>query len=370
VSDRRPTQVPVGVMHLTDTLDIGGAEHMAVNLVNRLPRDRFRPYLCTTRRSGPLADLVAADVGQISLDRRYRFDERAIRDLVRYIRAHDVRILHAHGTAVFTAAVAALLPPHPLVIWHIHFGRHASVRQPGWVYRLIARRVDHTITVNEALASWASERLGIPADRVSYIPNFASCANGNGVGPELPGVRGERIVCVANFLPEKDHATLLRAMQRVVRVRPASHLLLVGGGGRAGNERGIRQLIDALGVGDNVTMLGQRRDVPMILAKSDIGVLSSTAEGLPLALIEYGRLGLPTVVTRVGQCADVVDSGRAGLLFTPGRDDELAAALLELLESPDRRAALGAGLRERTMRMFDPGTVMGQISAIYDEVMA
>ena len=130
MSDRRPAGAPIGVMHLTDTLDIGGAEHMAVNLVNRLPRDRFRPYLCTTRRSGPLADLVAPDVSQISLDRRYRFDERAVRNLVHYIRAHEVGILHAHGTAVFTAAVVALLPPYPLVIWHIHFGRHASVERP------------------------------------------------------------------------------------------------------------------------------------------------------------------------------------------------------------------------------------------------
>ncbi|NUS95980.1 MAG: glycosyltransferase [Gemmatimonadaceae bacterium] len=370
MSDRRLARAPVGVMHLTDTLDIGGAEHMAVNLVNRLPRDRFRPYLCTTRRSGPLADLVASDVGQISLDRRYRFDERAVRNLVHFIRAHDVSILHAHGTAVFTAAVAALLPPYPLVIWHIHFGRHASVRNPGWMYRLIARRVDHTITVNEALASWASARLGIPAARVSYIPNFASCANGKEAGIELPGTPGERIVCVANFLPEKDHATLLRAMQQVVRERPAAHLLLVGAGGHTGNERGVRKIIDALGISDNVTMLGQRRDVPTILAQADIGVLSSTAEGLPLALIEYGRSGLPTVVTRVGQCADVVDGGRAGMLVTPGRDDELAAALLELLGSADRRAVLAAGLRERTTRMFDPGTVMGQISAVYDEVMA
>ena len=364
--DRRPTRAPIGVMHLTDTLDVGGAERMAVNLVNRLPRDRFRPHLCTTRRSGPLADLIAADVGQISLDRRHRFDERAVRNLVKYIRGHDVHILHAHGTAVFTALVASLLPPHPQVIWHIHFGRHASVQHPGWMYQIVARRVAHTITVNEALAAWATSRLGIPAERVSYIPNFASCTNGNRATPELPGNSGARIVCVANFLPEKDHLTLLRAMTLVVRTRPDAHLLLVGGGGHTGNDRGIRRAIETLRLMSNVTMLGQRRDVPAILAQSDIGVLSSTAEGLPLALIEYGEAGLPAVVTSVGQCADVVDNGLAGLLVPPRGEEKLAAALLDLLESAERRAELGRTLRSRVRSRFGESRVIEGTISVYE----
>ena len=145
---------PVPVMHLTDTLEIGGAERMAVNLVNLLPRDQFAPHLCATRRGGPLSELVASDVSVMYLGRRSRLDLRAVRRLVRYVHAHDIRVLHAHGTAVFTAVAASLFEPYPAVVWHVHFGRYASDNDSGLLYRLVAWRVDHTVTVNEALARW------------------------------------------------------------------------------------------------------------------------------------------------------------------------------------------------------------------------
>src|SRR5688500_5618139 len=99
---------PLAVMHLTDTLEIGGAERMAVNFVNLLPRSQFEPHLCATRRGGPLADLIAPDVSTLYLGRRSRLDLRAVRRLVSYVREHDIRVLHAHGTAVFTAVAASL----------------------------------------------------------------------------------------------------------------------------------------------------------------------------------------------------------------------------------------------------------------------
>lgn len=354
-------------MHLTDTLEIGGAERMAVNIVNLLPRDRFMPHLCATRRLGPLADLIAPDVPQLCLDRRHRLDLRAVRRLVAYIREHEIGVLHAHGTAVFAAVAASMFAPHPAVIWHIHFGRYASDQHPGWIYRAIADRVSHAISVNEPLADWAVTRLGLPSRRVSYIPNFSTngASRRDGCDSGLPGTVGERIVCVANFLPEKDHATLLRAMVVVARTRPTAHLLLVGGSGHAQLERRIRAQIEKLGLARHVTLLGQRRDVPAILGGVDIGVLTSTAEGLPLALIEYGSSAIPAVVTRVGQCADVVDHGRAGLLVSPGSPAEVAAALLELLASRERREELGRKLKARVQARYDATRIVERMCDIY-----
>ena len=120
----------VGVMQITDTLDIGGAEHVAVNLANQLPREQFRSYLCTTRREGPLADQLSHDVGRLCLNRRQRLDFNAIRRLADYVKRHRIAILHAHGSALFVAGAASLLPPHPLVIWHDHFGRYLSEALP------------------------------------------------------------------------------------------------------------------------------------------------------------------------------------------------------------------------------------------------
>jgi len=80
-------------MHLVDTLEIGGAERVAVNLVNRLPRDQFDLTLCSTRREGPLAEQVAGDVGRLRLQRSHRFDRAAVRRLTGHVPALPARDL-------------------------------------------------------------------------------------------------------------------------------------------------------------------------------------------------------------------------------------------------------------------------------------
>lgn len=359
----------IGVMQLIDTLDAGGAERVAVNLANLLPREHYRSYLCTTRREGLLAGLIAPDVDRLRLERRRRFDVNGLRQLVAFIRANQVRILHAHGTSLFVAAAASLLPPHPAVVWHDHYGRHGIEERPAWIYRLLARRAGAVIAVNQPLAEWSRCRLRVPADRVRYIPNFVCEEPPAGAPPELPGHPGARIVCVANLRPQKDHPTLLRSMALVSRRAPAAHLLLVGALTDPAYREAVRGEVERLGLAGNVSLLGQRLDVPAVLRACDIGVLSSASEGLPLALIEYGMAGLPAVATRVGQCPEVLDEGQAGILVPPGQPDRLAEALLHLLESPAQRADLGARLRRRVRLLHGAEAVMGQICAVYDLVL-
>lgn len=366
----------VGVMHLTDTLEIGGAERMAVSLANSLLGSRFEPHLCTTRRVGPLADMVAPKVGRLSLNRRRTLDASALRELVRYNQRHNVKILHAHGTAVFVAAVAALFRPYPKIVWHIHYGRHAADVSSGWQYRAIRRHVGWSIAVSQPLADWAARTIGMPSTRVTYIPNFSLYPVGdhNAIDSskpiELPGKPGSRIVCVANIVPEKDHVTLVDAMERVVRAHPTAHLLLVGGGRNSECGRAVAERIANAGISKNVSMLGQRRDVADILRQADIGVLSSRIEGLPLALIEYGEAGLPVVVTSVGQCADVVDHGKAGVAVAAGSCVELADGIEALLRSPDRRTALGSTLRERVRQEFNAANSIDRIHATYEKMLS
>src|SRR6202011_1420599 len=99
---------------------------------------------------------------------------------------------------------------------------------------------------------------------------------------DLPGDADKRIVCVANLRPQKDHVTLLRAMAIVAKSVPRAHLLLVGASGSGEYLRQVLLQISRLGLDENVSYLGSRRDVPAILRTSAIGVLSSISEGLPL----------------------------------------------------------------------------------------
>src|SRR5271154_2133098 len=108
-----------GGMHIIDTLAAAGAERVAVNIVNHLPREKYVPYLCTTRSDGPLDAAVAPDVVRLRLERKSRFDCGAVIQLRRFLQKNDVRVLHVHSSSLFIARLAALRM-NAAIIWHAH----------------------------------------------------------------------------------------------------------------------------------------------------------------------------------------------------------------------------------------------------------
>jgi glycosyltransferase involved in cell wall biosynthesis len=352
-----------GVLHLVDTLDPGGAERVAVNLVNHLSRERFRPFLATTRREGPLAAEVRPDVGRLALNRRRTLDLGALRRLLAFVRENDVAILHAHASALVFAELAAFVAPHLKVVWHDHFGRYLEEERPAWLWGPLARRAAAVVTVNEDLARWSRETLG--AGPVVYLPNFVPEVPETPT-PDLPGEPGLRIVCVANLRAQKDHPNLLRAFARVLRDAPGARLLLAGAEVEA--DAAARAREEAAPLGDRVVFLGSRPDVPALLRACDVGVLASASEGFPLSLLEYGRAGLPAIATRVGQCAEILEG--AGLLVPPADPGALAAAVLALLRDPGLRADLGERLARRVRERYSAAVVIERLEAVYHRALA
>ena len=147
------------VMHLVDTLEAGGAERMCVQLANAMAERGRAVTVCVTRRSGPLREELDARVGFVNLGRRWRFDANALWRLRREVERRGIRILHAHGTALFAAAAASAGRREVRVVWHVHYGGLIHARST-WLYRLVRRRVAAVLAVNEELARWSRERLG------------------------------------------------------------------------------------------------------------------------------------------------------------------------------------------------------------------
>lgn len=359
-------------MHIVDTLDAGGKERVAVNFVNTMPRDRYRMSLCTTRRDGALAELVADDVDRIRITRRFRLDPSAITQTVAFVRAHGIDLLHAHGSSLFHARLVAQFAPYPAVVWHDHYGRCADDDRSVWLYRTATAGIGGVIAVNSQLAEWARTTLRVPADRVWYVPNFAVTSAASAADPadlSLPGTPDTRVVCVAHFRPQKDHVTLIEALAAIVRACPDAHLLLVGEPLESEYSQSVHRAISAHRLERHVSILGLRKDVPAILRASAVGVLSSESEGLPLALIEYGNCGLASVATSVGECAAVLDEGRAGLLVPPKDPSALASAVTSLLASRERRRDLGARLQAHVGRFYSQTQGVRRVHEIYDAVL-
>ena len=186
-------------------------------------------------------------------------------------------------------------------------------------------------------------------DHVRNIPNAVDAGR---FRPQPSRFREERgigadefvALYVARFQAFKNHALLVDAFARVVRGRPASRLVLVGGGPL--RERVEKQAADA-GLADRVLFLGEVpfEDLPGIFAAADLKVITSDYESFCFAAIEGMSSGLPVLTTDCGWVPRLVADG-AGVVVPVGDAEGFARAWLELADRPERRAALGARGRE------------------------
>jgi glycosyltransferase involved in cell wall biosynthesis len=184
----------------------------------------------------------------------------------------------------------------------------------------------------------------------------------------FPGVGDAKlIVLVGNMHSDvKGHPWLITSAPAVVREFPRTRFVLVGDGRQ---RAGFEQQVAGLGLERNFVFLGRREDVPAILANCDIAVLPSRAEGLPNAVLEYMAAGLPTVVSRVGGNAELVENGVTGLVVPPEDTVALSIAFLNLLHDPDLAREMGRRGREFIVHNFSFDRLVREVDALYTELL-
>lgn len=357
------------VLQLVDSFAAGGAERMAVRFANALADRVDLSVVGTTRGGGPLESDVEAGVGRLRVSRHRTADLASAAALRSFLRSERIDVVHAHGTSVFLAAASMCgLRSRPALVWHDHNPNPWS--RPMAATIGVRSRIDAVFTVSREITVYHLS-LGERSERITQLPNFARPhdAEPARTAPiDLPGCRGNRIVCVAGIRVQKDHGTLLRAFQLVRRRHPEAHLLLVG----APESHELADRLEAqcreLGLTDSVHSLGLRSDVPAILQQCDIGVLSSTSEGFPVALLEYGGARLAVVSTAVGECPDILDHGRCGRLVPPSSPEALAEELSDLLEAEGQRSMLASRLHDRIEEHYSEDRVVTTVLARYRHV--
>lgn len=356
------------VLQLVDSLAAGGAERMAVSLANGLAERGFTSSLCASRVGGPLQETLAPQVRFLLLGRRVRCDLSALLRLAAWVKQTGVQIVHAHTTSVFLGILLKQLRPGLRLVWHDHVGQHERHARREILYWLAARQVDAVLTVSRDLAWWAEKRLGLPAERVHFLPNFVSQPSSPVLAPPLPGLPGLRVVCVANIRVQKDHLTLLKAWAETVRRVPQAHLLLVGADAEAALAQRARQKAQEWGLQSSLTWLGSRQDVAAILAGCSVGVMSSISEGFPVTLLEYGQANLAVIATQVGECAEILAGGQAGLLIPPSNPQALSAALQRLLTDEALRRQVAQRLQRRVQERYSAAVFFKQLTGIYESL--
>lgn len=362
MNNRKPN-----VLQLIDSLAIGGAERMSVNLANTLSKKGVGSFLCATRKGGDLEAMVASEVSCLILGKRAPVDLKALWRLAGFVRKNQIDIIHAHSSSFFTAILVKLLTG-VRVVWHDHYGNAELLdKRPIKSLRYASVLFDYVVSVNETLAKWSRKHLLISKNRIAYLPNFAELTPTH-TNPQLPGEPAKRIVCLANLREQKDHMTLLRAFNTFHKQHPDWHLLLVGEDRNDAYSASLKAYIAKEGLKDVVHILGSCSDSADILLASTIGVLSSVSEGLPVALLEYGLAKLPVVCTDVGQCSEVLDHGRYGVLVPPSVPDALADALAALASSQVQREVYAVRFCNYVKKHYGKDAVIGDVMKLYRSV--
>jgi glycosyltransferase involved in cell wall biosynthesis len=172
--------------------------------------------------------------------------------------------------------------------------------------------------------------------------------------------------CVASFDEQKGHVYLLDAMFRVRAAAPKALLLLVGEGSL---RRKCEHDVESGGLAGSVRFLGRRTDIPLILAASDLFVLPSLWEGLPLVVAEAGAASLPVVATRVDGTPEIVRDGITGLLIPPKHSELLAEAIVMLLQDSARREQMGKKARNVVKEQFNMNKIAERIETLYLDLL-
>ncbi len=225
------------------------------------------------------------------------------------------------------------------------------------------RRADRVIALSASWREFLVNRVGLEAERVHVLPNAVPAPR---TGPVRRGLAGPcRILFLGRVGERKGTPVLLRALAQMPN---ANWELVCAGDGEVSK---YRAMASELGLATRVRFLGwmDEDEAQALLADSDLLVLPSLNEGLPMAIIEAMAHGLPVIATPVGGIPELVASGRTGLLVPPADSDALADALQRMIADPQERRRMGADALAVWRERHVIDEYCRELGALYDEIL-
>jgi glycosyltransferase involved in cell wall biosynthesis len=364
------------VLHLIDSLDLGGAQEVVLNLA--------------TRGSGRHEHEVAALHGRGVYRRRLRDAGVRVHSLSPHkylplyatslpwrLMAGRYDILHCHLTPsnILGKPLGALLGV-PVRINHDHTNDALRVRSA--VVRGLDRWsnhfASHIVAVAGSCRDFLIEREGVAPARITLVPNAIDTAHyAPGAVPRDEARRrlgiGEsaRVVAgVGRLRPQKNFPLFLEVAAALAKVFPDGVFVIAGEGP---DEAMLRGMARELGLGERVVFTGYVPDSRVVYAAADVLLMPSRFEGLPMTLLEAMSSGLPVVASRLDGIAEVVGDGVDGFLVDGGSAEGFVQCASRLLGDSAHAAAVGAAAREAVLARYSVGRMTGEIEEIYERFL-
>jgi glycosyltransferase involved in cell wall biosynthesis len=373
------TQIPI--LHLGNVVADSSSGRIIQRLVAHLGGERYSWHIGGLRGLwGNLPEefvrLGAQVVDFSDCQNGSRHVARRIRE---YVSANEVRIVHTHSPRTSLAATPALVGmrrTRHLLTNHSLYSRRD--RHWGLLYAMLNRIAlylpDHVIAVSQTMRRQIVRLPGLSAQRVTAIRNAIDCATYY-APEEREHCRSEfRLSSRAQLLgfagrieTVKRLDLLLHAFSQVLVQYPQARLMIIGEGAQRPD---LQTLAASLGISHAVIWTGFRQDVPRLLSAMDVYVQASVNEGLCLSILEAMAAGKPVIATDVGGTREVLTHQETGILIPPGSSSVIGAAIVDLLDHPEKRAALAVAARDRVVQEFGVQRMVEGYQRVYEALVS
>jgi glycosyltransferase involved in cell wall biosynthesis len=364
---------PFRILHVIDSLNLGGAQSVLRNIAAILDKKRFQIDVAALHGPGTLHEVfVKSDISPHYLAKS-KYDPRIPFRLKTLIQRNKYDLVHAHlvpscficdSLRMWLGIEKLVEHEHSMLDW-----RHSSLYQ-NLLRKIIYRKCDIAI----ACSLMAQQHLPSATKKVVVY---------NGVDEEkfkrkstqaAEAVRTRHnlkdtdflLIMIGRLAPVKDPKTLCNAVKLLEKDIPDLKVVFVGSGPL---EKEIRTLILTLGLEDRFVFAGQRTDVKDYLSVADVYVISSLLEGLPMALVEAMISEVPAIVSDFAAASEVIVPEENALQFARGDARGLADQILRYYHEPDLRAAFAREARQRAENLFSLQAMAQRIDAVYRELL-
>jgi sugar transferase (PEP-CTERM/EpsH1 system associated) len=372
------------IAHVIYRLDVGGLENGLVNLINRIPAQRFRHAIVSlTSYSEFRQRLTRGDVPVFALNKPPGNSPVTQFKLWRLFNRLRPAIVHTRNIGALEATLPAALAGVSVRI-HGEHGRDVDDLDGTNTRRQILRRlykpfVHQYIALSQDLAFYLQHKIGVPPSRIARIHNGVDSTLFHPSGdrrdavphPNFSGPGNFVIGTVGRMQPVKDQLTLARAFVRLMQAMPGAkqrlRLVMVGDGPL---REQVRMLLAEAGIDEYAWLPGNRDDVARIMRSFDLFVLPSLAEGISNTILEAMACGLPVLATAVGGNPELIQAGVTGTLVPRDDPESMARAIRTYAESAELCRRHGIEARRTIERGFGMEAMVNAYMTIYDQMLA
>ncbi len=361
----------IKIVYILPTLDKGGAERMVVDLILNLDRSIFEPTLILLKRGGEwLAELAAANIPVIVLEKKKRIDPSNLFSLLRAVRNIQPQIVHTHLGGDYYSYAIAKLTGTPVILSTEH---NINSDESFWrniIKRINDRTADEIVAVSDAVKNDIISRYRLAAQKISVIKNgvdtakFLKAAKAQNNEPDSES--GHKIIfgTMGRLSPQKGHSILIEAWKTV---KPDISCLIAGAGPL---EKDLEGKIKKAGLKDRVRLIGPISDPAAFLNSLDAFVFPSLWEGLGLVLLEAGLVGLPIITSAIDGTAEIVDE-ETGWPVPAGNAAALAAKINWLANNLKETSVISKTekLRKKIISNFDIKSAAIRYQVLYRDLL-